>query len=62
MLDMEMATCEKDSKQLDSTTSEHSTTHSVEDKGREDSAAQGPLTVAPNFPVKPLKSRRNYFD
>ena len=62
MPDPEMAMCEKDSKQLDSTASEHSTTRPVEDKGREDLAVRPPLTVAPTFPVMPLKSRRNYFD
>lgn len=62
MPDSEMAMCEKDSKQPDSTTFEHSTTRQVEENGREDLAVRRPLTVAPTFPVKPLKSRRNTFD
>ena len=62
MPDPEMAMCEKDSNQLDSTTYEHSATRPVEDKGREDLTVRRSLTVAPTFPVKPLKSRKNYFD
>ena len=43
-----------ESKQLDSTVSEHSTTHLLKEEGKEDLTKRRPLTAAPIFLVKSL--------
>ena len=46
---------EKESRQLDSTIADYSTTtHPVKEEGREDLEVRRPLTAAPIFPVKSL--------
>ena len=52
--EMQIKKEEEESKHLDSTIAEYSTSHSIKEEGREDLEVRRPLTAAPTFPVKSL--------